>query len=384
MRTQEQKMRMLIAEQAAEWHVAHLDGGLDSRRAREFMRWLQASPLHIAEYLQIASIARDAADAARKSNTPLQSLLMEASDPVVQLGGAKRDENFETYSPDAHRVARKHHSSRHTRRRSVVRWAASFAALVFVLSASLLGGWLTSRPHVKIFATRHGEQRSLQLSDDTTVQLDSDSSIKVEFNYRQRRVEVERGQAYFQVAKDSGRPFSVRAGQSLIRDVGTAFDVYRRSTDTTVTVAQGRVQVWTAPDKEPSIRDWFGFGERDIWPQGKPLADLVAGHQVRIALSGRVESQGEADMQQTLAWTRGDIAFDNQSVASVAAEFNRYNRQQIDVADSRIGALPISGVFNAHDVGTFATFLGTMSGVHVETHGQQIVVAASKKARTRR
>lgn len=91
-----------------------------------------------------------------------------------------------------------------------------------------------------------------------------------------------------------------------------------------------------------------------------------------------MESQGPIDVQRATAWTQGNIAFENQSIAAVAAEFNRYNNLQISVIDPRIATLPISGTFDAHDVSTFVAFLDSLPDVHVETESQHLVVVASR------
>jgi transmembrane sensor len=85
------------------------------------------------------------------------------------------------------------------------------------------------------------------------------------------------------------------------------------------------------------------------------------------------------DVQQAVAWTHGRIAFDNEAVARVAAEFNRYNNVQISMEGASVGALPISGTFNVHDVNTFVAFLGTLPHVHVEKHGDHIFVGVDRE-----
>lgn len=103
MRTDDQ-LHALIAEQAAEWYVAHRDGELAFSQQQAFMRWLRASPVHVAEYLSIAGVARDIGDAARQNTTPLQPLLREAGTPerVVRLGGAERTSVPDALSPREH------------------------------------------------------------------------------------------------------------------------------------------------------------------------------------------------------------------------------------------------------------------------------------------
>lgn len=378
MRTDDQ-MNALIAEQAAEWYVAHRDGGLAPSQRQAFIHWLRISPVHVAEYLSIASMARDIGDAARQDDTPLQSLLREAGMPshVVLLDGITHPSapgavvlrDYRIRTARGRRATRASHPS-------FVRWAAGCAA-VALAALALVGGlqWHVSRSQVQDYATRHGEQRSLQLPDNTVVRLNSDSAIVVSFDRRQRRVEITRGQAYFEVAKDPLRTFGVQVDGLLIKDIGTTFDVYRQGTDTTVTVAEGRVQVWRA---SAPTTGWFGLDRRPPMPQGHTrILDLAAGRQARIAASGTVESQGPVDVGRATAWTQGNIAFENQSIAAVAAQFNRYNSQQISVDDPRIASLPITGTFDAHDVSTFLAFLDSLPGVRTETSGSRIRVVAT-------
>ncbi len=379
MHKEDQQLQDLIAEQAAEWYVAHRDGTPGMQQQKTFMRWLRASPMHVAEYLAIAGVARDIGDAARQDTTPLQQLLggVGGMDRVVPIHAATGASVFGMLSPQEHRVRTRagyHAHPSRAARRSLARWA-NVVALMLVTTALVFGlRWFTSRPQVLNYATSHGEQRSLQLPDNTFVRLNSDSAIAVSFSQHHRLVEVIRGQAYFEVAKDPVRPFGVRVGGLLIKDIGTAFDVYRQATGTTVTVTEGQVQVWPAPPAPPAT-GWLHRARRpaDAW-RGHPLVDLVAGHQARIAASGRLESQGPVDVEQATAWLQGNIVFEDETIAAVATQFNRYNNLQIRVDDRRIGMLPISGTFAAHDVSTFVAFLGTMPGVHVRTLERRIII----------
>ena len=378
MRTQDEKIRELVAEQAAEWYVAHSDGELSPQQARAFMHWLRISPTHVAEYLAIAALARDVSEAARHSTAAVLGLADEEGGAVQPLRNESVLSAGGISSPQMHR-AFSSHRSHHVSQWPRVPWLAMAASLLVASLAALAGVyWLGSNADVQTFSTGRGEERSLQLSDNTLVQLDSDSAITIRFDGSRRRVAVERGQAFFKVFKDPERPFSVEVGDSLIRDIGTAFDVYRRKADTTITVAEGRVQVWNGPSTR-APKHWWWWSRPTSDSFGAPVAALRAGEQVRIASTGKVISQGAVDMQQALAWTHGRIAFDNEAVAQVAAEFNRYNNVQISMEDGSVGELPISGTFNVHDVSTFVAFLGTLPHVRVEKRGDHIFVGTDRE-----
>lgn len=379
MHRQDDKLRDLVAEQAAQWHVAQAAGGLDAGQAREFMRWLRLSRMHVAEYLAVACLERDLVGALRASDLSLEDLQDEVAGSVRPFRRSTIDADIEdvhALSPRAYHDcflrARHIRSIRHVSRRR--QWAAVVAA-VAMAGAVALASWQGAAP-VSIgekITTGYGQVRSLHLQDGTLLQLDVDSAVTIRFDRRRRRVVVDRGRAYFEVTRDSGRPFSVRVGRSLIRDIGTAFDVDRRPAGTTITVAQGRIQVWRSEQGESDSgawRSWLGGRQ----PLVDPIASLGAGQQVRVNGTGRVVALGKVDVEQSLAWTRGLVAFDNEAVAVVADKFNRYNKLQIGVADPRIAALKISGTFDVHDTSAFLTFLGSLPGVVIDIRAQRAIV----------
>jgi transmembrane sensor len=381
MRDQDDNLRQLVAEQAAAWHAEHLEWGLDPQQARAFMRWLRTSPMHVAEYLIVTRMADDLAEAAQASTTPVEVVLANESGSVHTLPlHAMKPAHSTDLSPRHGRGTwvRRRMRACLLRRRSRVRWAAmGVVATALVLSVSLAGWhWLAPSHPVHTYVTQRGEVRSVQLPDDTVVKLDAESAITVHFDGRHRRVTLRRGQAYFDVAKDSERPFSVQVGPSLIRDIGTAFDVYRHKTGSIVAVAHGRVQVWHAPHTASRSASWLPWAGRSARPPGRLMTTLDGGQEAKIAHSGQVASQGTFDVQQMFAWMHGRIAFDNRRVASVAAEFNRYNNVQIRVEDRRVGELRISGMFNARSVSAFTAFLGSLPGVGAEKHGQIVIIHA--------
>src|SRR5690348_3958517 len=186
MRTQDEKIRELIAEQAAEWHVVHSEGALSPQQARAFMHWLRISPAHMAEYLTIAALARDVSDAARRSTASVLDLADEEGERVQSLQTERATSMGGAASPQMHRALSRRRS-RHISRWPRVPWLAVAAGLLVASLAALAGvHWLGSNVEAQTFATGRGEERSLQLSDNTLVQLDSNSAITVRFDGSRR------------------------------------------------------------------------------------------------------------------------------------------------------------------------------------------------------
>ncbi len=378
MSREDDELRRLISEQAAEWHAAQGEGPLSPEQARELMRWLQMSPLHVVAYLSVAELEHRIAEAARADTTPLEALLAE---PPAQVRSLPTDTMRRPHPGDAvPRCARDDAPSGPRRRKWVAGLAAALA--VVVLAVVALGGWhlLGSGIDVETFTTQRGEERTTYLPDHTLLRLDAESRVVVRFTRTRRKVAVERGRAYFDVAVDPGRPFRVTAGDISIRDIGTAFEVYRHPAGITVTVVRGHVQVWDARARGAKAAASGGPPLQSA-PSPGPLARLGPGECVRVSDSGRVLSYGATDAWQALAWTHGWLTFDGAPIAVVASRFNRYNASQIRVADPSIGAIRITGTFRSQGVASFIQFLEGLPGVAVTTHGQQVTVEASPRRR---
>ncbi len=353
----EEQLRDLIAEQAAEFYIAHRAGDLSREQEQEFLRWLRTSPLHVAEYLSIAGIAKDLGRVASLVDIAAQG---QGEENIVALNA----------QPFAAEQPTWRGSERAGRKPRLV-WAAT--ACLAVAAIALAGFFIFRDTDKSIrYTTARGEQRTWQLADDTIVHLNSDSALLVDFSAHRRDVSIERGQVYFEVAKDAHRPFQVRAGTYSFRDIGTAFDVFRKTTDTVVSVVEGRVAIWK--DEKNALLP--GLATQ------KHLEDLTAGDQATITQTKIVEREDPKLVQKkATAWLRQEIVFDGESISAAAAEFNRYNRMQIAVDNARVAQMPISGVFHMYGVKSFALFLNALPGVHTQTEGNILHVTGDRETR---
>jgi transmembrane sensor len=212
------------------------------------------------------------------------------------------------------------------------------------------------RPSLESYlATAHGEQRYWALSDGTELNLNSDSAVTVRYTASERLVWLERGQALFHVARENGRRFRVVAGETAVTAVGTRFDVYRKPAVTVVTVVEGKVEVLV--------------GDAQAIP-------LSAGEQATVDVATRAITRSPVDPEQAVAWTRGQIAFDQQTLGEVVEEFNRYSAVPIVIEGEALRALRISGLLDAHDTESFIAFVARLDGVEIERFPDRIVVRA--------
>jgi transmembrane sensor len=213
-------------------------------------------------------------------------------------------------------------------------------AFALILLAAAAGGYVIWGP--KIYSTGVGEQRTIQLADGSTVVLDTDSQVTVRLTGAKRDIRLARGQALFEVAHDSARPFVVTAGATSVTALGTRFDVRREASGATVTLVRGSVEV----------RERSNTGAAQVWR-------LAPGQ--RVATHATAPTLAAADVDKATSWTSGRLIFQAVPLRAAVAEFNRYERQKIEVADGSVGDELITGVFN---VGDADTFVGSVADVH--------------------
>jgi transmembrane sensor len=340
MNPDDEKVREIIAGQAGEWVAAYHAGELDAAERRAFYAWLTASPVHVEEYLGVALLARRLSVAAADPELTVEAILERAradSDAVSRIGDAPRSSEV---------------ASRPRPQRPWL-WAAVPACLAVVAVTVF---WLRGEHATpQRYATQHGEMRSWRLGDNSTLRLNTDTTVTARYTPAQRFIEIERGEVLFDVAHDSTRPFRVVAGTASVLAVGTTFSVYRQGRSTLVTVVQGRVGVSTENATSPSVT-------------------AGAGEQVRVMDGELPRPPAPADVQRNTAWLHRQIIFEREPLARVTAEFNRYSSRPIDIETPALGALPITGIFSVDDTETFLDFLRTFDGVTIRATPTRIRV----------
>jgi transmembrane sensor len=337
-----------IAEQASHWWVALHGENSDPHLRRTFAAWAACSPQHVAAYLRVARAIRAVRHAdVRWPDTSADDLIRDAREArtsVVQMH-QRSERGLRARSADTV-TSRPSHSRR---------FPAIAASVVLAIVGALAGWWLVSPDH---YTTRVGEQRSVTLDDGSIVTLNTSSEIEVRFTAAHRTVRLLEGEALFQVAHDAARPFDVVTGNTLVRAVGTEFNVDQRKTRTTVTVVEGRVAI------TPQIPTSGSAATGSM---------LAATEQVVID-NGKIGAPARvASVSPVLAWTRRQLVFDRRPIGEVAAEFNRYNRRQIEIRATALADEPLTGVFQANDTQSFLTFLTHMQDVRVDDSGSDVV-----------
>lgn len=214
--------------------------------------------------------------------------------------------------------------------------------------------WYNPSYQQQDYATQFGEQKTVQLSDGSWVQLNTDTRVEVQQRLRSRELRLVQGEAVFNVAHGEyavsrllERRFTVTAGSVLVKDIGTVFNVDKASdTDIAVTVLQGEVDVSQINSSVPAI----------TLKQGQSVTHGLTGF-------GPVES---ADVNAVSAWQSGLLVFDHIPLEQAIKDFQRYSHFTVDMPHSTVKTLPINGQFQAKNYQQFMQVLPHVASVNVQ------------------
>ena len=236
--------------------------------------------------------------------------------------------------------------------------AASLVLLCLFAAIALPEALRHDPPPLRRFATTIGEHRALRLPDGSAVTLNTASTLRAAIDDGRRAVWLDRGEAYFDVAHDTHHPFVIHAGDRMVTVLGTRFSVRRDGRTVTVAVVEGRVRVEDAAG-----------GERG-------RAAVITAGNVAIArgTSMLLTDRSPARVEAALSWRQGMLTFDRTTLGEAAAEFNRYNRRQIRIADARAAQIRIGGTFEATDIDAFARLLHAGFGLTVREDVDAITI----------
>jgi transmembrane sensor len=329
--------------QAEYWFARLLEPDCSAAERTEFERWRDADPAHAAAWDALERLWRQSADAARH--------------PAL-AAAAWRALHDAPATPWFHRW------------RSPRVWLpAATAALAALLVLALLPRWRAAREPAAAgttYSTALGQQRSIRLPDGTTITLDTQSSLAVRYDERERRVDLLRGRAQFAVRANPRRPFVVHVQNGTVTDIGTVFQVRTGDDCTGVTLIEGQLDIAaSAPDR----------ATRHV--------SLESGRRLWFDRTGRISPAQPADLQAAEGWTKGKLFVHDWRLPELLDEMNRYNRLQIRIGDPALEAIRVSGAFNTHDPQTMLQLLQQGWPIRIRHDADdQVVLLAADHAQT--
>ena len=248
-------------------------------------------------------------------------------------------------------------------RRSKVRVAlGTAAALLVAVSATLAYFSVSPGPddgHLQKHFTRIGEQRTIELDDGSVVTLNTAGQLVVDYSGATRRILLERGEAYFEVAEVPARPFTVDLGLRSVTAVGTEFSVRKDPQHYQVAVIEGTVAI----------------GE---------FADGAAQHRLEAGWVAEVDVQRNElkafqpdSMDRYAGWRNGMVSFSREPLYQVVQELNRYTRKKILIEDSAVMDLSVYIIVDVNEIDAALEGLEGLLPIEVTRHYDRIVITGS-------
>lgn len=280
-------------EQALQWFVRLRDGEADAAARRGFDAWLAASGDHARAWAELEGLWTD----------------------LDRLAPPKAAEA----APPIHATA----SARPRRWRQV-----AFALAASLVLAVGIVGILAQPGRFADFRTAAGERRTIALADGSQVELAPASAIDVDLAGSRRMIRLVSGQAFFTVAKDAARPFSVAARGGTVTALGTAFDVkLGLGSSVAVAVDESRVKV-----------------------ELSGAVGVVVGQGEGVGYEGETISQpAPLDPGEIGDWRRGRLVFHDVRLAEAVADLERYGGGRIGILSREAGKRRVTAVLDARD-----------------------------------
>ena len=232
--------------------------------------------------------------------------------------------------------------------------AAASVVLALGIIAFLIWSPPTTQQLLATYQTRVGEQHEISLSDNTLVQLNTDSRILVDFSDDARKVYLDQGQVFFTVTRDTDRPFTVFAGIKSVTVLGTQFEMHRSHNKLSVSVVEGRVAIHGSDDpyfqagNERTSRVEIAPG---VWQDSRSGAYELESGRVAIFSQGIPSPSIELvdNVDRLLSWQSGTVYFEDIPLIEFVAEINRYLSNKILIEDRDIVDLRVGGILDIHN-----------------------------------
>ncbi len=297
-------------QQAIEWLIAQNSGDWTDADHLALEAWLAENAEHDRQYRQLKTLWQNMDDfkaldfpqrAAAKMYCP------QPSDNVVVLGSS-------------HRAAGR--SGVESKRLNKV--AATLAASLLI---GVVGLQAFQQFGVHAYQTGKGEQKTISLADGSQIQLNTDTEITIDRDlWGGQKISLIRGEALFDIRHDPNRELEVAAGNGLIRDIGTRFDVYAQPNRVDLAILEGKVAL--------------------ITPQ-TPSTVLIAGQATAYGNNGQMLASPLHDVRNATAWQNGKLVFADLPLPDVLAQISRYHDVAFIVADPKLNELRVSGTFKS-------------------------------------
>jgi transmembrane sensor len=199
-----------------------------------------------------------------------------------------------------------------------------------------------------------GQKSQLQLSDGSIVYLNAGGSIKIpeQFTDKIREVHLLQGEAFFEVQKDSLRPFIIHTGAVQTKVLGTSFNIkYDDELTTEVAVKSGLVSVGNSQ-----------------------ITELLTVNEM-LTLSGNQIIREQANMESILAWRNNTLILDNLNLADAAAKIEMWYGVEISFANTDVQGCKIAGKYKNQTLENVLKAIAYATEIEFEIKNKEVKIS---------
>ncbi len=232
--------------------------------------------------------------------------------------------------------------------------------------------------------TRVGEQKTLELDDGSAVTLNTGTQLAVRYGETARTIVLERGEAFFEVAEDSARHFTVELGARSVTAIGTAFSVRKHPERYRLAVLEGKVlmhpagaeaSAYALPVAANGQDGALGAGRLEA--NGQRLVEQGWVAEFDLGRNRLTAFQPES-MARYLGWRKGMLRFDREPLYRVVQELNRYSRKKILIEDTGAMELTVYAAVSVKELGSALAALERLLAIDITEHHDRIVITGSE------
>ena len=309
-----------IHDEAAEWLVRIDASRLSKREVSELTAWLQQSDLH-------KQIFRDTVQVWEKMD------VMEGLAELLPLDDFPKKTAHEPFLRLNNPVL------------------ATIMVCVICISF-FVNQWLSREI---VYQTKIGVVQSIDMKDGSEITLNTDTKIGAKFDSKRRDIELQQGEAFFDVAHNDEVPFIVTVGSKQVQAVGTAFSVRKQRDIIKVTVTDGRVKITNLNNTglEEAVEALFVDKGQMVQIGGKE--------------DSFVQNIEPEQIAQVLMWQKHMLAFNGESLKEVVEEFERYTEMKLLIIDEETAQIRVGGYFRSNDLDGLLLSLKDNFGISAES-----------------
>lgn len=373
MSSEQKRLPEQLLHEAAEWYWTIREADASDETIVEWQLWLSASPNHRRAFERIES-ALEVVDGIESPSWPTgEETVADHYDGSISI------KEWEAKNLKSHIGLERTQAPNIPSRNYSRIWAVAASLFLVVMVGAVFQyrprSVSESPPDYALYQTQPAEHRDVMLPDGSSIALGGKSIISVAYHNDKRNVVLQQGEAYFEVAKDKSRPFTVEAKGRDITAVGTAFNVSRQDARVVVTVTEGTVIVAPESRRATSNVPVINSPMRSSGETARLEVGQMLVYDDKVVMPISVADPGDA-----IAWRNGLLKYRGEKLRFVVEDVGRYIEYPIILADSMVGELQYTGTVFQNSADTWVYGLQDAFSIVVSETTSGIVIGMKPNA----